>query len=366
MGGDELVPVPTRISRGDLARGDLGKSVLRKIGPFILLAVALAATGCNEVRGRKKMQEAAKLYHDGQYKEAIAAFEEAEKMVPDFWKLWLNKGYTCRQMIIPGAKTPENVAASKCALGAFIRLQELKPDDSRGELLYVQTLFDAEEWDTLVKMYGDKYQKNPKDIDAVSGLIQVYTKWNKVEEALEWYTKKAEIQANDAESQYAVGVFIWGQLMQKGGGPDKQLFDPRPDPNKPKAIKLQPAFGYGDIISQQRIDMADKGVEYLHKAMKIREKYPEAMTYINLLYRQKAIAFFDQPDEWQKAVDESKVWWRKSLEAQGKPVPAAPLGDPSAKPAGEGAEPAAADAKVTKKPAKKSKKAVRRGKRGRK
>jgi tetratricopeptide (TPR) repeat protein len=290
---------------------------------LVVMVGALSATGCSEVRGRRKIQEGNKLYRDGNYKEAVAAFEKAESLVPQFWVLWLNKGYTCRQMIIPGTKTAESVAASKCALAAFKRMQELKPDDARGELLYVQTLFDSDEYGALAQMYQDRFQKNSKDLEAVTGLIQVYTKWNKLDEALEWYFKKAEIQQNDPEAQYAVGVFVWQQLSQKGGGPDKASFDPRPDPNKPKDRKIPPAFGYGDIVSQQRVDLADMGVKYLEKAVAMRPKYHEAMTYLGLLYRQKSFALFDAPDEWQKAVDKAEEWKRKSLETQGRPVPVA-------------------------------------------
>jgi len=136
------------------------------------------------------------------------------------------------------------------------------------------------------------------------------------------YIKKAEIQANDAEAHYAVGVFIWQQLMSKGGGPDKSSFDPRPDPNHPKVKKIPPQFGMGDIVSQQRVDLADKGIEYLEKAVKIKPKYAEAMVYANLLYRQKAIAFLDSPEDWSKSIEKALEWQRKSLEAQGKPVPA--------------------------------------------
>jgi len=298
-----------------------------------LVALALATTGCSEVRGRRKIQEGNHLFRDGLYKEAVSAFTEAEQLVPNFWVLWLNKGYTCRQMIIPGAKTPENMQAANCALAAFKRLQELKPDDPRGELLYFQTLFDADKFDELAKIYEQRFQKNPRDIDAVTGLIQVYTKWNKLDDALEWYSKKAELQTNDPESQYAVGVFIWQQLMVHGGGQDKATYDPRLDPNKPKSkqIKIPPAYGAGDIVSQQRIDLADKGIEFLKKAIQLRPTYADAMIYVNLLNRQKAYAFFDQPDEWQKCMNQAIEWQIKYLKAVGKPIPAnlkvAPAGD---------------------------------------
>jgi tetratricopeptide (TPR) repeat protein len=304
--------------------------MLRSIG-FCVVALALA-TGCSEVRGRRKIQEGNRLYRDGFYKEAVAAFQDAEQLVPNFWVLWLNKGYTCRQMIVPGAKTPENMAAASCALSAFKRLQELKPDDPRGELLYFQTLFDADKFDELAKIYEARFQKNPRDIDAVTGLIQVYTKWNKLDDALEWYSKKAELQSNDPEAQYAVGVFIWQQLMVHGGGQDKATYDPRLDPNKPKSkqIKIPPPFGAGDIVSQQRIDLADKGIDYLKKAIQLRPTYADAMVYINLLNRQKAYAFFDQPDEWQKCMDQAVDWQKKYLTAIGKPIPASLKAAPAA------------------------------------
>ena len=298
-------------------------SVLRFFGLVLVGAALFSTTGCSQLRGRHKIQQGNKLYREGNYKEANDAFEEAEKFVPDFWVLWLNKGYNCRQMIIPGAKTPESLNASKCALDSFKKLQELKPEDPRGELLYIQTLFDADRFEELSKMYQERYQKNPRDVDNITGLIQVYTKWNKFDDELEWLTKKAEVQANDPEAQYAVGVAIWQELQQHGGA-DKATFDPRPDPNHPKAKKkIPPPWGFGDIVSQQRIDLADKGVEYLQKALALRPKYAEAMIYTNLLYRQKSFAYFDDPPEWQKAVDLAKDWMCKSFDASGKPPPAA-------------------------------------------
>jgi tetratricopeptide (TPR) repeat protein len=276
------------------------------------------AGGCSEVRGRRLIQQGNTLYKQGDYPAAVTKFEEAEKYVPDFWILWLNKGYTCRQQIIPGAQTPANKKNAQCALAAFKRLRELKPDDNRGELLYIQTLFDAEEFETLTKMYEERFQKNPKDTDSIQGLISVYNKWKKMDEAMEWYMKKAEVLSTDAEAQYAVGVYIWSQLMQHGGGPDKQVFIA--DDPKMKGV-APPAAAYGDIVSQQRIDLADRGIEYLQKALVLRPKYHDAMTYTNLLYRQKAYAFFDQPTEWRKWMTASTEWACKSMEAQGRDLP---------------------------------------------
>ena len=285
------------------------------------IAATVLAAGCSEVRGRRLVQEGNSLYSDGLYKEAVAVFEQAEKFVPDLPELWLNKGYTCRQILIPGSDKPESIAAAKCAKEAFQRYQKLRPADTRGEMLYVQTLFDSDEFDTLAKMYEARFQKNPKDLEAVNGLIQVYTKANDLDLALEWYARKADLMSNDAQAQYGAGVFIYNQLFQRGGAPEKSMHDPRPDPNKPGEVKSHPGWAPGDIVSQQRVDLADSGIKYLQRALQINPKYHEAMTYTNLLYRQKSFAYFEYPQEWQKSVDEATLWLKKSLDTQGQKVP---------------------------------------------
>src|SRR5262245_10874316 len=65
--------------------------------------VVLAVASCGEVRGRKLVQEGNELYKRGKYAEAVATFEQAEPLVPRLPALWLNKGYTCRQLVAPGA-----------------------------------------------------------------------------------------------------------------------------------------------------------------------------------------------------------------------------------------------------------------------
>lgn len=302
---------------------------------LVLLVIAIIGmSGCGELRGRRLIQQANQLYRDGQYKEAVAMFREAEQFVPDYWMLWLNMGYTCQQMVVPGAKTPENDSATQCALQAFQRLQTLKPSDPRGPALYVQTLFDTEQYEPLAGMYQKRFENDPNDEEALNGLIQVFSKWpGHLSEAIGWYQKKAERKASDAEAQYGAGVFVWQQLFAKGGGADKAQFDPRPDPNKADAVKVAPTFAEGDIVRQQRIELADLGIKDLERAVELRPKYHEAMVYLTLLYRQRSFAFFDRPDEWQKCIDKASEWREKALQVAGQAVKAQPSGEGDENPA---------------------------------
>jgi tetratricopeptide (TPR) repeat protein len=289
-----------------------------RVGLILMGSLALVCS-CSEVRGRHLLQRANQQYRNGQYIEAVATFKEAERLVPDLWLLWLNKGYTCRSLLVPGAQTPENQAALTCALEAFTRLQALRPEDQRGAALYVQTLFDADQFERLATLYRARVQGEPEDIEAVTGLIQVYSKWpNHLAEALEWHRRKLELRPKDPEAYYSAGVYVWQQLSARGGGAEKAAFDPRPDPGKRKQVKVAPPAGPNDLVGQQRVDLADEGIGFLQRAVELRPRYQEAMAYANLLYRQKSFAYFQQPEEWQRCVDKAADWRNKALLVMGK------------------------------------------------
>ncbi len=266
-------------------------------------------TGCTEIRGRRMLQEGNALFKEGRYAEAVERFTQAEALVPNLPVLWLNKGYTCRQIVIPGSKAPESRKAADCAIAAFKRLAQLDPGDDRADALLTQTLFDAEDYDVLSAMFLERHRKAPTEVGAIYTLQRIYSSWGKLDEALEWYEKAAEVKPNDPEAQYAIGVFVWNQLFKKGGGAAMTTFDPRPKP-----APEPPAAGYGDIVAQRRVDLADLGIKHLQRAIEMRPKYTDAMTYLNLLYRQKSFAYFSEPDIWQQNVDQANEWQKKTLE----------------------------------------------------
>jgi tetratricopeptide (TPR) repeat protein len=330
-----------------------------------LLVVAMSAlmattsAGCRAVRGRKMIQDANELYRRGRYQEAVALFDQAEKLVPDLPVLWLNKGYTCRQLVIPGAARAENRQAAACALDAFAKLKELRPGDPRGEQLFVQTLFDTDDLPALERLFYSRAQQHPDDLDAVRGLQQVYYKSGRWPAALEWSRKAAALRPRDAEAQYAVGTLIWQVLSSHGGGAEMVSFDPRPkvveeddeeeapapvtatrrggrkdkgkdkDKDKDKGqhqpaaprLPAPPPAAAGDITGSARAELADEGISYLEKAVALRPRFGEAMTYLGLLERQRSFAYFAEPEKWQSAVDQSRKWQEKAAASRsgGKP-----------------------------------------------
>jgi len=299
---------------------------------FVSLGILIGVAGCSEVRGRKKIQEANELYKRGRYQEAVAAFEAAEALVPNLPTLWLNKGYTCRQLIAPGGHDPESRRAADCALAAFRRLHELAPKDPRAEQLTVQTWFDVDDFATLETTFLDRYRRAPGDYDVVHGLQEVYYKWGKWPQALEWSTRAAALRPTDAQAQYGVGTFIWQVLAGHGGGPDMAAYDPRPRPapdddagvhrpkrpGKPGEPELipppaPPAALPGDVAGKARVELADQAIAHLEKAVALRPHYADAMTYLALVWRQKSFGLFGEPAAWQQAVDRANEWQKRAL-----------------------------------------------------
>jgi tetratricopeptide (TPR) repeat protein len=283
-------------------------------------AIAVLAGGCTQVRGRKRIQDANELYRRGKYAEAVALYEEAEALVPDLPTLWLNKGYTCRQLIGPGGKDPESRRAAACALQAFQRLAEVAPHDPRAGELTLATWSDIEDYPALESTFLERNRRDPNDVDVVRGLQDVYYRWGKWPQALEWSKRAAALRPDDAEAQYGVGTFVWQILSARSGASEVATYDPWPHPapgaDGPVAVRPPPTFALNDVTGALRVQLADEGIAYLGKALARRPRYPEAMTYVGLLWRQKSFGLFGDPIAWQGAVDEADTWQQKALLAR--------------------------------------------------
>jgi tetratricopeptide (TPR) repeat protein len=280
--------------------------------PIAALALYTLLCGCTELRGRKKIQEGNEAYKRGDFATAAARFEQAAAFVPDIPLLWLNRGYACREMIVPGAKPGLNRAAALCALDAFKHMRELAPEDSRGDRLYVQTLLDVGEYKTIERTFSLRHEKNPHDLDVVLVLEQVFSKMGRWREALTFYRKAAALRPDDAEAQYAVGTFIWQVLQAHGGGAAFAEYDPRGRPDHPPTPR--PVAGPDDIVGPERLRLSEEGIWYLGRAVELRPRYADALTYMGLLYRQRSFALFDDADSWQRAVAQAAQVSARAME----------------------------------------------------
>lgn len=300
----------------------LGKAHARKVSGLTALGFAVALSGCAELRARHAARKGNDLFREGNYAAAIGAYEESAQLFPSFPIAALNHGLACRQLMDVGSSNEATQKAADCALAQFERLQRIAPEDERGAQLYEQTLFDANRYEALEKMYLADFEKNPQRMFAVNALIQVYERWGKWEESFKWEQKRAELAPNDPDAHYSIGVLLFNRLAERGGKGHAASYDPRPNAvntNVPVELlqNLKPGevpalFSVTDIVGQKRIELADIGLKHLSRALELRADYAEAMVYKGLLLRQKALAYMNEPETWQKLIQEANEWSMKA------------------------------------------------------
>ena len=160
---------------------------------------------------------------------------------------------------------------------------------------------------------------NPKETNAVKGIAYLKFQMKQFGEAKEYYNKAAELDPNDPEMYYTVGVIDWTESYQArmerraklGLSPDKLL------------IQHNECWEVRSLNE----DRVKDGMEKLAQAMNLRPNYDDAMAYMNLMYRERAdiqcsdpaanVADLKQADKWvDLAIDSKKQKVEKARAAQ--------------------------------------------------
>jgi hypothetical protein len=80
-----------------------------------------------------------------------------------------------------------------------------------------------------------------------------------------------------------------------------------PGPIKDKKVK--------EDLRAQYLPMVDEGIADLHKALDIDPEYEDAMSYLNLLIRERA-DLLDTPDDYKKQIEIADGWVQKALDTK--------------------------------------------------
>ena len=124
----------------------------------------------------------------------------------------------------------------------------------------------------------------------------------KFEDAKSYYRKALEIDPNDPEPYYSVGVIDWTQTYQPrmeeraklGMKPDEQL-NPK-DKNQKKTCDELKAEEMGQYSGRHR--------RLSTRRCKLRPDYDDAMAYMNLMYREKADVECDDLAQRRKRLED--------------------------------------------------------------
>jgi tetratricopeptide (TPR) repeat protein len=234
----------------------------------------LAATGCDKLRARDQINKGVASFKNAQYERATEHFKEAVALDPSLQnaRLYLAAAYTAQY--IPGVESPDNMQVANNA----------------------------------IEQYKTVLEKDPTNANSVKSLAGLYFNMKRFDEAKEYNHKAIQLDPNDPEAYYSIGVIDWTEAYQPRME-ERAKLGLRPDePLKDKKLCAKLRDEHGAIIQD--------GLDSLNKAIQLRQDYDDAMAYMNLLYREKADRECDDPDQRAADLKTADEWVDKTMIAK--------------------------------------------------
>lgn len=243
---------------------------MRKFLRFCPLVAGLAAmfvtAGCDKLRSRDQQNQGVHDFGSAKYSDAVEHFTKAVQLDPTNSTALSYLATAYYAQWIPGAESPENKEFASHAREEFKKVLDQNPKDTTA-LSY------------LGNMAYQEALPLPED--------QKVVKFN---EAADWFHKQLEVDPNNKQAYYYLGVIAYGKWHPQLALAElnAHMKSDDPGPIKDKKIKDQLQQDYGSIV--------EEGITDLKKAIDIDKDYADAMVYEQLLIREKAYLDSDRTE----------------------------------------------------------------------
>ncbi len=250
-----------------------------------LATVALAlfsAVGCNKLKARDQLNKGVKAYKDNHYEQAIDHFQQAVQLDPGLIVARMYLATAFVSQYIPGVDSPDNLHTAQQAIDEYQKVLDTNPS-------------------------------RDQKVTSAKGIAYLYLNMKKWDDAKKYYRMASDLDPNDAEPYYSVGVIDWTACYQPrmeeraklGLKPDEHLSAKNKDQKK-----------VCEELKAKNSATIQEGIDSLNKAITLRPDYDDAMAYMNLMYRERADVECD--DEAARADDlkTADQWVDKAMQAK--------------------------------------------------
>ncbi len=228
----------------------------------MLIFAVLGLAGCNKLKSKQEIKKGNEFFKVGQYEPALVSYQEALRLDPDEKKIYMNIGLAYMGEYQPGSKHPRDLEIAQKAIDYLEKFVQTYPQDKKTQKareFLVSMYLATDRFDDAIKFYEEMLKTNPKDSKAMSSIAQMYFKKGDFDMAVVWLKKRLEVEGNNPEVYYLIGVQAWDR-----------------------------SYNFPDLSAETRAKIVEEGLQSLNKALEIKPDYFEAITYVNLLYREKA------------------------------------------------------------------------------
>jgi hypothetical protein len=247
-----------------------------KISAFMALGlVLLSTTGCDKLKARDQLNKGVAAYRNGKYEEAIDHFQQSSSLDPKLLNAQLYLATALANLYTPNVDSADNNRVGQQAIDEFKKVLDENP-------------------------------KRDQKLTCFKGIASLYFNMKKWEETKQYHHMVAELDPNDPEAYYSIGVVDWTEAYQTvAEAKSKEGIKVDDDITKDK--KLCP-----DLKTKADAIVAD-GIDNLNKALQLRTDYDDAMAYMNLLYRRKGDLQCGDESARQADLKTADDWVNKTL-----------------------------------------------------
>src|SRR6202051_4321526 len=221
-----------------------------------LAAVTLAlfsSVGCDKLRARDQLNKGVKAYKDTHYEQAIDHFQKAVQLDPGLINARMYLATAFVSQYIPGVDSPDNLRIAQQAIDEYQKVIDANPSRDQKE-------------------------------NSAKGIAYLYLNEKKWDEANKDYRMASDLDPNDPEPYYSIGVIDWTAAYQPRME-ERAKLGMRPEENlNPKNKDQKKVCGE---LKAKNAPAIQEGIDSLNKAIQIRPDYDDAMAYLNLMYREK-------------------------------------------------------------------------------
>ena len=242
----------------------------------------------------RELQLGIAAYRDNHYGEAIQHFRRASELDPSQSPAHLYLATTYMRQYIPGVPAPDNQRIAGQAIEQYqLVLNSTPPPGAR--------------------------------IDSLKGIADLFLNLKNFEESRKYYQMASDLDPQDAENYFSLGVLVWTQCYQS-----------RMQARAKIPIRAEEQLNAADpqqkrVCEELRAGNAspiEDGIRNFERAVELRPDYDDALAYLNLMYRERADLDCDDPAGRRRDLETADQWVDKTLAVKkakariGSPPPA--------------------------------------------